>query len=172
MHDNKGSIEEMWKIFEVYLHYLVQKGIVKPDKSDKRFQNLRMAKFLNEAPVFSKDKRGMSIPILIVQVLFYILHKDYDNAMDRVDAMSKYCSRYLKGSPYYRSNIFMKMLIQLSDGAFRSRAAQRIAQKYIPKLKAAPLQFAEQTHEIEIIPYEHLWHMAIGKNMSNLRADG
>ena len=38
---------------------------------------------------------------------------------------------------------------------------QRDADKYYQRLIAAPMIFAENSKEVEVIPYEHLWKIVI-----------
>ena len=152
-----AQIREMWKIYEAYAHVLLRaRRVDRP--APARF---RLARFLNETPVFSKDKRGMNIPVLIVQILFDILDKRYDASMDRVEAVGKYASRYLKKDENFRSNCFLKMLVQIPEAAFHREAAARKGERYLAQLKEMPLEIANQPHEIEIIPYEDLWQMML-----------
>ena len=156
-----ASLREMWKIYGSYLHYLAdlyQMGLPNTKQYKKRF---RLGKFLNEVPTYSKDKRGMNIPILIIQILFLILKKQYDVAIDRIESIEKYCTRYLRQDETFRSNCFIKMLLQIPIHGFHPIAIQRHAQKYKSRLEQVPLAIANQAHEIEIIPYEDLWEMAI-----------
>ena len=120
----------------------------------KRF---RMGKFLNSVPIYSKDKRGLNIPILIIQLLFMIVKKDYDQSLERFDAIQKYCSRYIKKGDNLRSNCFINMLLQIPKASFHKAGVIRKAQKYYDQLLATPLEVSGQAHEIEIIPYEDLW---------------
>jgi hypothetical protein len=155
------QIREMWKIYGAYVHYLLSAGKVEGRDDLPETGKFRMGKFLNEIPTFSQDKRGMNIPILIVQILFLILDREYDEAIDRIEAIEKYCSRYLKQNDTFRSNCFIKMLLQMPSAAFHRDAVLRKAQKYFEQLQSVPMEIANQTHEIEIIPYEDLWEMAL-----------
>ncbi|MBK8192314.1 MAG: hypothetical protein IPK76_03665 [Lewinellaceae bacterium] len=128
-----------------------------------------MAKFLNETPVFSKDKRGMNIPILVVQLLYDVLDERFDAGIDRVEAVEKYTSRYIRRDEHFRSNCFLKMLIQMPEAAFHKEAAARKAERYLTQLGEMPLEIADQAHEIEIIPYEDLWGMIL-EMLPNQRA--
>ncbi len=154
------QIMEMWKIYEAYMHYLIQIGKVSPPPEYKT--KFKIAKFLNEIPTYSKDKQGMNIPILVVQILFSISEKNNHQAIDRIEAIEKYCSRYLKQNETFRSSCFIKALLQIPAGSFRPEIVAGKAQKFIDQLNAQPLEVAYQTHEIEIIPYEHLWELAMG----------
>lgn len=163
------QIAEMWKIYEAYVQFLVLlKKITLPPGYVSRF---KVAKFLNEIPTYSKDKQGMNIPILIVQILFSISERNYHQSIDRIEAVEKYCSRYLKQNETYRSSCFIKALLQFPACAFHHDVILKKAQKYIDMLHTQPLEVAYQTHEIEIIPYEHLWEMAM-ETLANARSRG
>lgn len=151
------QIREMWKIYEAYTHFLTR--IRRADRLPA--PKFKMARFLNEIPVFSKDRRGMNIPVLIVQILSDIVEKRYDSILDRVEAIEKYTARYLKKDEHFRSNCFLKMLVQIPEAAFHREGAARKAERYRTQLRQMPLEIANQSHEIEIIPYEDLWEMIL-----------
>ena len=112
-------------------------------------------------PTYSKDKRGLNIPILVVQLLFMIAKKDYDQTIDRFEAIKKYCSRYLKKDDNLRSNCFINMLLQIPSASFHKAGVERKAKKYWDRLQSTPLEFAKQSQEIEIMPYEDLWELIL-----------
>jgi hypothetical protein len=155
------AVRENWKITQTYIHYLIVLGQVKPMANDEVFTNFRLGKFLNEVPVFSKDKRGMNIPILIIQLLLNIALKRYDQVFDRIDAIEKYTSRYIRHDDHYRSNCFIKMLLQIPISGFDRKMAEKNARRYRLKLSQEPLEIANQPHEVEIIPYEDIWDLAL-----------
>lgn len=154
-------IQETWKIYEAYIHYLIDVGRITMDADDTRFNKFRLGKFINDTPIFSKDKRGMNIPILVIQILFMILQQKFDAAIDSIEAIEKYCSRHLKKDDTYRSNCFIKMLLQIPISNFHRAAVERKAAKFLEGLLSTPLEVANQTHEIEIIPYQDLWQLAL-----------
>lgn len=152
-----AQIREMWKVYEAYAHLLVRAR--RTDRLPAR--PFRRGKFLNEIPEFSKDKRGMNIPVLVVQLLFDIADKRHDACIERVEALEKYASRYLKKQDHFRSNCFLKMILQLPAAAFHREAAVRKAERFLTQLKEMPLEIANQPHELEIIPYEDLWNITL-----------
>lgn len=156
-----AHIQEMWKIYEAYVQYLAQVGKISPQAAAEGASKFKRAKFLNDIPTFSKDKRGMNIPILIIQILFLLTDKNYHQAIDRIEAIEKYCSRYLTQGDTFRSNCFIKMLLQIPAAAFHREAVLRKTEPLLKQLRSVPLEVAYQTHEIEIIPYEDLWEMAL-----------
>jgi len=155
------QITEIWKIYEAYSHYLVLTGRVALPVDGESQSRFKIGKFMNEIPIYAKDKRGMNIPILILQILFSIQARNYIQTIDRIDAIEKYCSRYLRQGDNFRSNCFIKLLLQIPEGSFHREAVLRRAEKYLEQLRSVPLEVAYQAHEIEIIPYEDLWQMAI-----------
>ncbi|MBK8968284.1 MAG: hypothetical protein R3D58_17400 [Saprospiraceae bacterium] len=155
------GIKQIWKIFEAYLYYLIQVGRIVPDDPETVISRIRIMRFLNDLPIFAKDRRGMNIPILIFHILFLVLTKRHDEVIDRMEAIQKYSTRYLKKEDNYRSNCFIKMLLTLPDQGFHQTAVIRHAEKNVKRLAEVTLDFANQSHDIEIIPYEDLWQMAL-----------
>ena len=129
--------------------------------SNPRILSFRLKKFLNDIPIFSRDKRGYNIPVLIIQILFLIVNKKYERLSDRMEAIEKYTTRYLKKNENFRSNCFIKMLLQIPKRNFHRVAVERHAKKYRDKLKSVPLSIANQAYEVEIIPYAHLWEYVL-----------
>jgi len=156
------QIREMWQLYQAYLHLLIDREEIVPIAGDKNFTTFRINRFLNNMPLYSKDKRGMNIAILIVQILFYIQQRKYDTAIDRMEAIEKYCSRYLFKADTMRSYYFIKMLLAIPKASFHQKAAMRHATASAKKMKSIPTELSYQFHKIEIIPYELLWDIAIG----------
>lgn len=154
----RASIKERWLIHKSYIHFLIYIEKIS-NKGDAK--NFRLGKFLNSVPTYSKDKRGLNIPILIVQILFMIVKKDYDQSIDRFDAIKKYCSRYLRSDDNLRSNCFINMLLKIPISDFHKAGVERRAQKYFNKLLDNPIDISNQAVEIEVIPYEDLWEIVM-----------
>ncbi len=152
-----ASIREMWKIFEAYVYFLAYSGQFRFNAGER----FKLPRFLNEVPVFSKDKRGMNIPVLIVQILFALRDRNHGQLLDRIEAIEKYCTRYLRQDETYRSSCFIKMLLQIPAGHFHKEAVRRKGEKLLAQLQKRSLHVAGQMHEIEIIPYEDLWEIAL-----------
>jgi len=154
-------VKELWEIYGMYIHYLILLGFIIPDETDKRFNKIRLGKFLNTVPKHSKEKRRMNIPILIIHILFLLYKQEYDSVITRMEAIEKYCARYLKNDTNFRSNCFIKLLVQIPKSNFHVVAVERNTKKYWDKLLSVPLETANQTHEIEILPYEDLWEFVL-----------
>ena len=147
----------------MYLHFLFLVEQITPATSDKNFSTIRLGKFLNNVPSFAKDKHGMNIPVLVIQMAFLILQKKYDGAAERIDALNKYCDRYLKtNNPNFRCNCFIKMLVQIPISGFHRAGVERRAARYFDKLKTIEINFSNQAREVEVLPFEILWVLILG----------
>jgi len=158
---NKVQVVEMWRIFQAYVFYLIRLGKISESVLSERSKKFKMAKFMNEIPLFTKDKDGMNISILIAQILYAVADKDYKKSSERIEGIEKYCVRYLKNDSTFRSNHFIKMLLQVPQANFHREASSRKAERHFKLLQSVPLDAANQSHEIEIIPYEVLWELVL-----------
>lgn len=156
-----ASTKEIWNLNLAYAVFLQREEKISLPQDDTLFKNFRLGKFLNTIPILSKDKRGMNVSILILHMLFLLQEQKYDDVIDRIEAVQKYCSRYLKHNELFRSNCFINMLLEIPIQNFHPVAVKRHTDKYLQKLTQAPLEVTQQTVEIEIIPYEDLWKIII-----------
>ncbi len=155
-------LHETWSLYQMYLHFLFLAKKFIPVQKDKSFNTIRLGKFLNNVPSFSKDKHGMNIPVLVIQMVFLILQKKYDGATERIDALNKYCARYLKtNNPNFRCNCFIKMLIQIPISGFHKSGVERRAKPYLKKMKTIEINFNNQAHEVEVLPFEVMWQLIL-----------
>lgn len=153
------NVQESWRIAEAYLYFLQSVGAL----SEKWVTDFRPARFLNGIEVFSKDKKGMNIPILLLEILLKTIDGGRDELIDRVDALDKYRTRYLnQAEDLQRSNLFMKLLLYLPKNAFDKTIVLEKAAKDWQCLQQMPIPLASQPFEIEIVPYETLWELLIG----------
>ena len=154
--------KELWLIYEAYLYLLWKTSYLGFGTIvNRHFNEFKSGRFFNALPVFERDKRGMNIPILIAQILLMLINRDYQKAIDRIEAINKYCSRYLTKNETFRSNSFIKMLIQIPASGFHRAAVERKTKKYLSNLMTVPYGMSTQNLEVEIIPYEKLWEMAL-----------
>ena len=150
---------EVWKIFQSWIHFLNVAGKISKEK-EKRAK-FRVSKYVNEVPVFSKDKRGLNIPILISQIVLLLQQKRYDALIDRVEAIEKYKDRYLDKENNFRSNIFVRLLLEIPKRDFSFTQISRKTEKLVARLNEAPLEIANQSHDLEILPYEDTWEIIL-----------
>ena len=151
--------QEAWYIYEAYIYYFYLRQAFKSPLNE-RLKKFRLNKFLNEVPTYSKDKRGMNIAILILQVLFLLHQKQYGKIIDRTEALRTYTHRYLRRDETFRSNCFIKMLMQLPKANFHRAAVERKTKELREKLSSVGI-IQNQSAEVEIVPYEVLWEFVL-----------
>lgn len=149
--------QQRWAVYRAYIIYLGEMGKIEKVVSKK----FRIQRFVNNVPEFSRDKRNQNIPILIIQILFLLLYKRYNEMIDRLEAIDKYCSRYLKKDDTFRSNCFIKMLLKIVEADFHPLAAKRKTTELRKKLEKVPFEATKQVLEVEVLPYEDLWDLAL-----------
>jgi hypothetical protein len=166
--DQPVQITELWKIFEAYIYLLSKSGRLHAPALEAKF---RVGRFLNEVQVFSKDKGGMNIPILVIQFLLELQDGKHDLLTDKVENLAKYRSRYLNENEAARSHRFFKMLEQIPKGNFKYQEVEKRTERLLEQLNDVPLEAANQNYEIEVIPYQLLWDITlemIGKTIETV----
>ncbi len=155
--------KEKWRIFEAFLRYMLN-GMVDADAGAVAESQFKIMKFLNEVPIYSKDKRGLNIAIIILQVLFLLDRGDFDGIISKAEALKVYCSRYLRQDENYRSNCFLKMVLLMEKKDFDYERTLKTSERYFHKLNSARFDYQNgNLSSLEIIPYEQLWKTILGK---------
>lgn len=144
-------ISEYWSIIKGYLHFLIEVQLIKPYDHEKFY----LGKFMNEVPVYSKDKAGNNINILLIQILIQIKRGQYVKVMDRITALQAYARVYTRSEECKRVNLFIKMIIKMEAARFRKKEIEKEVVQFLNRLKKIPLRMG-QNLAIEIIPYQVL----------------
>jgi hypothetical protein len=163
-----GNYQEFWKVCEVYIYVCVSLGLIKDLSAEEQRKKFRLTTFVNNVPGFSFDKRGMNIPIIIAQILYFLAKKEYDSVLDRIGSVEKYCVRHLVDKYFdVRSYYFIKMLLTLPDAEYNIKRVQTRSQGFKEKFEAAPEN--AKNIELEIMPYETLWGLLMNLIDPNLK---
>ncbi len=137
-------------------------GKIDPSKSDdKPLRKFRLGRFINDAPTYSKDKRGVNISILVIQLLLLVQNKKYLELLDKLDALNMYSHRYLKSDNTFRSNCFIKMLAKLPDADYHPIRWERYVKKYRQRLEEHPFELSYHNLDLEVIPFETLYDLVV-----------
>lgn len=157
----RGSLQERWYLVRAYLSWLIEAGIAQPET--EKMDSFRLGRFLNNVPTFSKDKKGMNIPVLIIQSLWLVQQKKYGLARDRFDSLERYAGRHLRAAPgFQRTYYFVKLLCQLPKADFHRGGFERRASRWYKKMIEFPRPEDQQSFEVEIIPYEQFFADILG----------
>ncbi len=152
--------QENFTIFEMLYYILVKIDKIKPTYPVK--SKIRITKFINDLPVFSKDKKGINTLILFVQFLLLLIKKDYGTVIDRVDKLRAYDQKYLRKEDSFRITCFVKMILLIPKHNFHPVAVQRHAAPYLKKLaEHKENNWNWKDTNVETIPYENFWKLFI-----------
>ncbi|MCH8904726.1 MAG: hypothetical protein IIA45_12535, partial [Bacteroidetes bacterium] len=151
--------KERWGIFEGYLKYGLESSMNKNlvQKIIAQEHPFNIDQFLKSTSIYSKDKKGLNISIIILHILFLLERGDFGGIIDRADAMKQYHRRYLLKGDNYRSYCFMNMLMVLESENFELDRIQMRTNKFYAKMTAAKMEYDNKVSDLEIIPYEQLW---------------
>ena len=152
---------EIWDIYRAYLYFLVKKQEIVPHQKDKQFSTFRINRFLNNLPHFSRDKRGMNVAILIIQILLYLQRADHDEVVNRMEAIEKYAQRNLYRKDSLRSYYMVRLLLTLPKAGFTREEVLKKAKRPLAKLKETAGVRSNPLHKMEILPYERIWGYAL-----------
>ena len=156
--EQSPPIWEIWKIFEAYIAFLVKVGAMPPDTNSSMF---KVGKFVNEIQVYSHDKRGMNIHIILLQFLFELINGNYEKCTGRLDALAKYRQRYLTDPACFRSHSFILMLEQIPKSSYQKGLVEDRTIALLEALQAQSPELSNRNYEIEIIPYETIWALVL-----------
>ncbi len=152
--------QENFTIFEMLYYILATIGKIEPTYPVK--SKIRITKFINDLPVFSKDKKGINTLILFVQFLLLLIKKDYGTIIDRVENLKAYDQKYLRKEDSFRINCFLRMILLIPKHNFHPVAVQRHAAPYLKKLaEHKENNWNWKETNVETIPYENFWKLFI-----------
>ncbi|WP_116127787.1 hypothetical protein [Lewinella sp. IMCC34183] len=162
---------EYWLILEAYINILILAGRIDPDQMKGKLPDFKLFKFVNNVPSYSKDKQGMNIQILILQVLYLLINDQYGRIIDRTDALIRYGSRYLMNNENLRNNCFFKLLLTAEKSNFHRAATLRKSQKTYQKMVSPQAKLLGRANSTEIVRYETLWEIVL-ENLETSSPDG
>jgi len=152
------STQESWNVLMAYLT-LVKK--LEPEakmEESEIFSGFRLSKFMNSVPNYTKDKKGLNVPILIAQFLFLLIDNDYDLAQEKLSALRKYRVKHFStNNGAYRTQLFIRSLCVMAGTRLSKSIFLKKSTPILNILKTIPQSHPDQHFHIEIIPYEVLW---------------
>jgi len=153
-----SNLKERWKIFEAYYSILVLAGKAEPYSKVK----FRFSSFINSVGIHTKDKKGFNASLIIVELMYYLLNKDYHIITEKIVALKNYSARHFKGNDNYRSYIFIQLMIQCEKHRFVRSTVLKRTLRLQTKLKNAQFTFIQSLDGIEIVPFMDLWKIVLG----------
>ncbi|MEM1322604.1 MAG: hypothetical protein AAGG75_20230, partial [Bacteroidota bacterium] len=148
-HINK-AMREQWLIVRGFVKFLMRVGRIEGSG------HFKLGKFLNEVPVFTADKAGNNVNIIILQLL-HNLGRNNDFLIDKKEAIIKYAERYLKSGS--RARMLLRLLLKIPHYNFDKALILQKTEKLATQLKNSDLKV--DNADIEIIPYDDLWELTL-----------
>lgn len=161
--------QEIFKVYRAYLQFFINLGILPIEGDDKDYKVYRSSKFANEVPIFSKDKTGINISIIVAQFLLLFTEEKYHEAIDKIDYIKQYSKANLRKGQTFRAHCFLKMIVKMIECNYHKAATIRKTKTLYGKLKNQPSDLLRQTSYVEIVPYEVLWDILLGSIDNNFR---
>jgi len=149
----RNTSREKWKIFSAYNSY----ASVLQIKGDK----FNIKEFLKNFPVFSQDKKGYNVSILIIQWCILLRMGTHGKLYDIAETLKKYQLRYLKGDADYRVNLFIRMMLLADRFQYDYNAVYEETQETLNEIKLLPLIYNGGFDGLELIPFDSLWGMVL-----------
>lgn len=146
------TLSEYRDIIWGYIYFLIKVGKIE----EQTIERFHLGKFLNDIPMYSKDKTGQNINLFIIQIIIRIQRQQFGQIIDRIDSLRSYVRTYTKNPETVRANIFLNMILRMEAASFHRAATERKTEKLLERLKNTPIRLG-QNLAIEIIPYEMLW---------------
>jgi hypothetical protein len=155
--------QETWRLMQGYLYFLVKAGMLDlhPREKNDLFR-FRMSAWLNDMPLYSQDKRGANIPVLILQLLFLLLENNTEAYYNRIEALRKYRKRNLEpSSEHFRTDCFIRLLELPLRYPYDPHLLGEAAQPLLDKMCITSNDVLDRTFEIEVVPYEAQWEWVL-----------
>jgi hypothetical protein len=148
---------EKWDIYEGYIEYLIQvEGKENPVLQKQQNKQFRPSKFIGKSALYNKEQRIFTVHVLILQILFLLEERKFNEVMERIDRLKKYANRQLRREEYHRPVQFIRLLQQYAKSDFQPGEVTG-TDRYLNQLKSVPFFYRGVNAELEIIPYELLW---------------
>ena len=136
------ALEEQFEILKGFFAVLSRAEVI-------GYIPFKIGKFLNDMPIFDKDKRGNYINLMFLKILL----SPKSNLIDNQQAWELSLNRYTV--PDSRHRIFSRMLIRIPRFSFNW---DKINEKSEADLKLLE-EIEIGVDDIEIIPYQDLWRI-------------
>ncbi len=155
---------EKWKVYEVYMTYFLEsnKGQQAEVFKSQAKKTFKVSRFLNDAVLYPKEQRVLTIHMLIAQILFLLDNNNQVQATEKVDRLRSYISKHLEGPEHYRMIQFIRLLNQLSKADFQINNLENM-EKYYNRLIEQPFFYRGLLTEMEVVPFEKLWNHILAR---------
>jgi hypothetical protein len=146
------QVEDQWRIVRAYLELY---DVEAPG-------TWRLSRFLNSLQATNADKAGFQVSVKIVELMHFLKQREFEKYRYRCERLEAYIDHHLKGKELDRYIHFLRLLQCIVRGGFQQEEVIKKGNKYLKALKEESPRIGADVREVEIIPFEMLWEMAIG----------
>ncbi len=144
---------EYWLVIKGYLNELIKIVEIATNAEER----IRLGKILKVIPHFEKDKAGLNINVLLIQILVQMIRGQYGAIIDRIDALRAYTRRYLQQNrETTRAYLLLRMILKMDEASYHRISTERKTAKLRAQLAATPLHLG-QSLAVELLPYGVIW---------------
>ncbi|TNE50777.1 MAG: hypothetical protein EP344_17065 [Bacteroidetes bacterium] len=145
------ELREQWQVLGAYLFILYRlRGQEWPVDLLPVY---RSGRFANQTAGLSRDKTGMNVAVQIAITLLLLLEEREDDMLERLSALARYRSRYLRLPGAERSGLMIRLLSRLPRVHFRKRLFLEEAQPVLQEMARYSRQLTHQHRELEVVPF-------------------
>jgi hypothetical protein len=144
-------------VFEICLNY-ANRAISNEPTSQA---TIDVDHLLETVPIYTKDKQGYNVPILVMHILLLLERGDLDAITQRMEALKSYRSRYLRAKTNRHSALFFKLLMIMESNSFDYAVISKKGAKYYEQLKTLPSAYTEVHEGVQILSYAWLWERVL-----------
>lgn len=151
--------QEKWRVFEICLGFASRAS----DLVSLDARKMDVNSLLSSVPIYSKDKQGYNVPILIMHILLLLERGDLDAITQRMEALKTYRSRYLRAKTNRQSALFFKLLTIMEANDFDYERTATRGWKYYQQMKSLPSAYSEVHEGVQILSYPWLWERVLDR---------
>jgi len=163
------SRKEIFKVYRAYFQFFINIGLLKIPHEYREKKRFRYARFRNEMLIYSKDKKGINITIIVAEFLLLFTEGKYNDANDKIESVRSYTRKHLREDGTFRSYCFLKMLVKLVESNYHKAATMRRTKKLYQKLQNHPPEAKRTSSHVEIVPFEQLWELILERIDNSFR---
>jgi hypothetical protein len=153
----RDALRERWRVFQICLNY-ANRATRAPGQQQVEID---VDHLLQTVPIYTKDKQGYNVPILVMHILLLLERGDLDAITQRMEALKTYRSRYLRAKTNKHSALFFKLLMIMEANSFNYEEISKKGAKYYEQLRTLPSAYTEVHEGVQILSYAWLWERVL-----------
>lgn len=146
------AAKERWAMFRVFVE------LIHPPPSQPKYPTIQS--LLAVTPIYSKDKLGFNIILLLLQFLYHLKADEREGLIYLTENLKKYAANQLDNQLNNCSILLVRLLLLVTRHEFDAAKCRRKGQALYEQLQTTPVA-PGACCEAEIIPHEHLWEFVL-----------